>query len=277
MRERLIVSPVRLKWIDPPSLSWLATVNGVSAPNHDGLCALHSNSGPFCDASAPRMSGGASEIAARASEMAARCGSRPLPSRSDARQPSVVSNHLRRRAAMFRARASRNSDRAAIRGAERSRLHTELPYKASHFPVDAHTPRKHVQSEGRVYRFGPFELDSSRRVAKRGAERVARSIRALDVLSISKTRLGKGFSPDASSFALEFAHLFYTDMSLGPASREGNMARALTWPRDAPAVIRTLATKRSSGHRQRHATVPTAARSDRRFDDGFEPRRSRRL
>ncbi len=97
---------------------------------------------------------------------------------------------------MFRARASTNGDRAAIRGAERSRLHTELPEKASHPPVDAHNPPKQVQSDGRIYRFGPFELDASRKTLVRGAERVDVSIRGLDVLLVLVAHPGEPVSKE---------------------------------------------------------------------------------
>ena len=69
-------------------------------------------------------------------------------------------------------------------GAEPPRLHAELPLKAPAAPFDPHNPPRHVQSGESIYRFGPFELDSSRHVLKRGAKSVALSIRPLDVVLI---------------------------------------------------------------------------------------------
>ena len=47
-----------------------------------------------------------------------------------------------------------------------------------------------MRTDGCVYRFGPFELDSSRRVLNRGAETVSLPDRTLDVLLLLVSHAG---------------------------------------------------------------------------------------
>jgi len=100
-----------------------------------------------------------------------------------------------------------------MRGAERSRLHTELPEQASHPPVDAHNPPQHVQSDGRVHRFGPFELDASRKTLVRGENRVDTPIRGLDVLSVLLAHAGELVSKE-TLFERAWPGLAVTDNSI---------------------------------------------------------------
>jgi len=58
-----------------------------------------------------------------------------------------------------------------------------------------------MRGDGSIYRFGPFELDSSRRTLVRGADRISISIRGLDVLLVLVANAGELVSKETLSNA----------------------------------------------------------------------------
>ena len=72
----------------------------------------------------------------------------------------------------------------SIRADQRAFRHENLTFDGIIRPFE-------VSTEGSVYRFGPFELDSSRRALHRGAQAVFLPDRALDVLLLLVSRAGQ--------------------------------------------------------------------------------------